>query len=173
MAGICIDLNNSVLNTFARCLINNLLDLSSGQLEALKKLIQAQLLILDGLIASLIAQALQYDILAQQYRLAEAAIRAQIQEIEDQINNIPRGDLDTRCLEIALLGGTLQAVFARLRAPLETILDELERILSFQDELERARLQYERAKELFLSLLDILDQLILEAKCIEAANAPQ
>lgn len=171
MAGICIDIDNAVLRRFARCLINSLLDLASSQLEALKALIVAQLVYLDGLILAILVQAAQYDILAQQFKLAEAAIREQLDSLQDQINKIPRGELDTRCVEIALLNGTLNQVFAQLRVPLETILEELERILSFQDELERLRQQYEKAKELFISLLDILDQLILEAKCLEASGS--
>ena len=166
---LCIDLNNPVLNRFARCLINSLLDLSSGELQALKALILSQIALLDALIAAAILKALQYDILAQQYRLARKALEEQLADIQDKTNKLPRGDLDTRCLEIALLMGTLNQVYAQIRAPLDVILDEIDRIVSFADELQRIRQQYERAKELFVFLLDILDQLILEAKCMEAA----
>lgn len=171
MAGLCVDLDSAILNKFAKCLINTLLNLAAAQLEQLKQLILAQIALLDVQIAALILRAAQYDILAQQYRLVAQAIRLQLDEIQNKLNALPVGLLDPSCLEWANINGGINQFFAALRAPLEDILNELERILSFQDELQRLRLEYEALKKLLLDTIDLLDALILEAKCREAAAA--
>jgi hypothetical protein len=167
--GLCVDLDNPILNFLAKCLINTLLNMGAQQLEAFKAYLQAQLAVLDAQIAGLIAQAAAYDFLAQQYKLAEESVKKELDIIQAKIAGLPLKDLDPTCFEWASLYGGLNGLFAAIRAPIEEILFELERITSFMDEIAKLRAEYEALKKFIFDLLAIIDILIVEAKCRQAS----
>jgi uncharacterized protein YhaN len=168
---LCVDLNNGIAKKFAQCLINTLLNLASAALQALKQVLTAMLVPVDLAIAQLMVTLAQYDLLAQQYKAAEAVIKATLDQIQNKLNGLPLGLLDPTCFEWANLNGGINAFLQNeIRPPIDQILFELERLTSFQSELQALKAEYEALKALWLDTIDVLDTLILEAKCREAAG---
>jgi len=165
----CTDINNA----FARCLINTLLNLASAALQALKALLQQELAILEILIAELMMQLLQYDVLAQAEKAFADKLRTELDRITNLLNGLPLGLLDKACLEWANLNGGINGLIQNeIRPPIEAILYDLNRILSFREELNDLVSEYQALKQLLLDVIDLLDILILEAKCRESNTQP-
>jgi len=155
---------------FARCLINTLLNLAAAMLELFKQFLLSQILLLDAAIAALIAQLVEADILAIQVRLAHDIISGVFDGVTGFLNGLPLGLLDKECTDWAGLNGNIQDfINDEVRPPVDDLLDELERILSVQQALSFLKRQYEETKQTFLDMIDLLEELILEQKCREAA----
>jgi hypothetical protein len=168
---LCTDLDGGIAGIFERCLINTLLNLAAAALEALKQVLLALLVPIDLAVAELIARLAQYDLLAQQLRLIRDAINGQIEALLERLNQLPLGLLDRECLAWAGINGSITNFLnGEIRPPLDQVLFELERLASFQSDLELLRNEYLAAKKLFTDVIDLLTTLILEAKCREAAG---
>jgi len=164
---LCTDLNLD--STFARCLINTLLNLSSSALEALQKLLQTEVVFIDFALTDLITQAIAADVLGQQATLAKNFAEAEIQQIEQLLNGLPLGTLDQSCLDWANLNGGINGFIQNeIVPPIEQILFELDRIISFQSQINALKTEYEALKQFFSDVISLLDSVILEAKCREA-----
>lgn len=164
-----MDLCTKYNSAFARCVINTLLNMAVAALQALKAFLQAQLVYLDLLVAQLMLQLMQYDVLGALMKAQADAVRALIDSMISMLNGLPLGLIDPACLEWAgIMDGINGYVQNEIKPPLEQILSELERLASFQDELQALKNEYEALKQLFMDLLDLLEAVILEAKCRQA-----
>jgi len=165
--GLCADPNSA----FERCLVNTLLNLASAALQALKQLLQQELILVDAAINALMLQLLQYDVLGRAAKLLGDQIRKELDDVTQLLNGLPLGLLDKSCLEWAHLNDGINGFIQNeVRPPIEQILFEAERIASFQDELNAAKRELDAFKQLLLDVIDLLDILILEAKCRETAS---
>lgn len=164
----CTNFNSS----FVKCIINTLLNMAVAALEAFKAWLIAQSTVLDAYIAYLMMQALQYNVLGMLMKKAADVARALFEKALQALAGLPLNQIDPNCLEWAgIMGNLNELIDNEIRPPFERILEELERLTSFQDELEALKKQYEELKQLILDLIDLLEAVILEAKCRKAASA--
>lgn len=168
MSDLCTNFNSA----FARCVINTLLNMAVAALQALKSFLAIQVTFLDLLIAQLMMQLMQYDVLGAIVKKQADAARAIMDKATSMLNGLPLGLLDPACLEWAgIMDGINGLIQNEIRPPFEQILSELERLASFQDELQGLKNEYEALKQLLSDLLDLLEAVILEAKCRKAKSA--
>lgn len=167
MSDLCTKFNSA----FARCVINTLLNMAAAALQALKAFLMAQLAYLDVIIAQIMMQLMQYDVLGMLVKKQADAVRAFVDQMTAMLNGLPLGLIDPACLEWAgIMDGINDYIQNEIKPPLDQILSELERLASFQDELQALKNEYEALKQLFLDLLDLIEAVILEAKCRKAKN---
>jgi hypothetical protein len=167
---LCINSNSPILNMFAQCLINTLLNISAAGLQLLKQLIETELTLIDTALVALILQQEAADVLGQKTQLLANVINAEFDQIEHTLNSLPLGLLDQSCTDWANLNGGINGFLQNeVLPPVKQILFELARIASHQDELGEEKMEYENLKTFLLDIIDLLDLLILEAKC--RANA--
>jgi hypothetical protein len=141
-------------------------------LQALKAFLIAQLTLLDVIIAQLMMQIMQYDVLGMLVKKQADAVRALVEKVTSMLNGLPLGVIDPACLEWAgIMDGINGFIQNEIRPPLEQILSELERLTSFQDELQALKNEYEALKQLFLDMVDLIEAVILEAKCRQAQGS--
>lgn len=158
-------------STFARCLINTLLNLGAAGLQALKSVIMGELALLDVALVALIGQLLAADIVAQQAQLIYNVILAEEQVIVSTLNGLPLGLLDPSCTEWAGLSGSINGFIQNeVLPPINAILEDILRILSLQQEVGALKAIYEALKTFLLGIVDLLTELILEAKCRQNAS---
>jgi hypothetical protein len=168
---LCIKTSNPVLQLVAQCLINTLLNLSSAALQLFKQFLEAELTFIDVAVYGLIVQLEAADILAQEVQAAKDFAEAELQQLEQLLNGLPLGLLDTSCTDWAGLNGGINGFLQNeIVPPVEQILFELNRVLSLQTELGLLKAEYEALKQFLLNVIDVLDLLILEKKCREAAG---
>jgi hypothetical protein len=168
MSDFCTKFNSA----FARCVINTLLNMAVAALEALKAFLQAQVVFLDVIIAQLMMQLMQYDVLGMIVKKEADAVRAFVDQMISMLNGLPLGLIDPACLEWAgIMDGINDYIQNEIKPPLDQILTELERLSSFQDELQALKNEYEALKQLFFDLIDLIEAVILEAKCRKAKSA--
>jgi hypothetical protein len=159
MSDLCTNLNSA----FARCVI--------AALQALKAFLLQQVAYLDVIVATLLMQIAQYDVLGMIVKKQADAIRAFVDKMTSMLNGLPLGLIDPACLEWAgIMQGINDLIQNEIKPPLEQILSELERLASFQDELQALKNEYEALKQLFFDLIDLIEAVILEAKCRKAAE---
>jgi len=164
MASLCSDPGNA----FERCLINTLLNLGVAGLQALQKLIQAELALVDVAIANLIIQLSQYDLLGQFVKKEADFLEAEFDSILSILNGLPLGLLDKDCVSWAGLNDGINGFLQNeVRPPVEQILDAVKRYTSIQGELADLQSEYEQLKTLLNDTLELLQILILNAKCAE------
>jgi hypothetical protein len=158
-------------NAFEKCLINTLLNLGAAGLQALKQVLNAELLLIDAALVTLIAQLLAADVVAQQAQLIYNVIQAEEAQLVSILNGLPLGLLDPSCTSWAGLNGSInQFIQQTVLPPINQILQDILRILSLQSELAALKAAWEALKAFFLGIIDLLTQLILEAKCRQAAS---
>lgn len=168
MSDLCTKFNSA----FARCVINTLLNMAVAALQALKAFLLAQLAYLDLIIAQIMMQLMQYDVLGMFMKQQADAVRKIVDNAISMLNGLPLGLIDPACLEWAgIMDGINDYIQNEIKPPLEQILSELERLASFSDELQALKNEYEALKQLFLDLLDLIEAVILEAKCRKAQGA--
>ena len=164
---LCVDFSQS---QFSRCLINTLLTLSSSALGGLKALITLELTFVDAKLIDLIIQSEAADILGQQTTLLKNVVQAELNQIQSQLSSLPLGLLDQSCTDWATLNGGITGFLNNeIVPPISQILFELQRLVSMQSEIGALKSEYEGLKQYFLDVLDLLDEVILEAKCRENA----
>lgn len=166
------DLCTKFNSAFARCVINTLLNMAAAALRALKLFLESQLVFLDMLIAQILMTLMQYDILGMFVKKQADMIRMLFDTILAALEGLPLGLIDPACLEWAgIMDGLTSFIENEIRPPIDQILRELERLASFQDELQALKREYEALKQLFLDLMDAIEACILEAKCRKNAKA--
>lgn len=164
MTDLCTNLGTG--STFARCVINTLLNLAAAALEALKLFLLSQIPFLDMIVAGLLMQLLQYDILGIWMKAQKEAIQAAMDEALSTLNGLPLGIIDPACLEWAgIMGSINDLIQGEIRPPIDQILNELERLLSFQEDVNALKTKYEEMKQSFLDLIDLIEAVLLEQKC--------
>ena len=158
-------------STLSRCLVNTLLLLGSAGLQALQKFINAELALVDIELAELFTKLVQYDLLGQLAKKYGDFAEAELNSLVSVLNGLPLGLLDKSCLEWASLNDGINGFLQNeIVPPIQTIIYEVERVASFQSELVELQEGYQALKQLLNDTLDLLDTLILEAKCRELAG---
>jgi len=159
------------LSTFERCLVNTLLNLGAYGLEALQSFIRTELILIDAELAALLMQLLQYDLLGQLAKKYGDIANAEFNSLISVLNGLPLGLLDKECLGWANLSNGINGFLQNeIQPPFQQIIYEVERYASFQSELAALQSDFEQLKELLTGTLDLLDTLILEAKCRATAE---
>jgi hypothetical protein len=168
---LCISSSNPILQTTAQCLINTLLNLSSAALQLFKQFLELELAFLDVAVFGLLQELEAADIESQRITLLKNFVQSEAQQLTQLLNGLPLGLLDTSCTAWAGLNGGINGFLqGEILPPVEQILNELQRCLSLQSYLNTTKADYEALKQVLLNTIDLLDLLILEKKCREAAG---
>lgn len=144
-----VELNN--------CVKDILCTLSDSVLNSLQALIDGQVSILQSQIGVFQAQLLQYDVLAIPVQATQEAAQAVVDEVRSSAFLIPLNAI-SECVDLGNFNLNLSQSIDIAAADADAILGELNRLLSYREELNALINELNNAIDQFTAVSGIIDQ---------------
>lgn len=138
------------------CVKQILCSLSDSVLNSLQTLIDGQVAIVEAQIGIYQAQLLQYDILALPVEAAQQAAQSVVDEVKDSAFLIPLNAI-SNCVDLGFFNQNLLQSVDTAIASASDVLGELNRLLSYREELNALVNELNSLLEQFDAISDIIN----------------
>lgn len=137
------------------CVALILCSLSKPVLGALRAVINQQLAFLELELAQVQAQLLRFDVLTVPLQAAQAVANQVLQSAQSAAGLLPLG-LITGCADLGAFNINLNQVLATATADVNDTLNDLNRTLSFKEELQATIASIGEVRTQFQAILDVI-----------------
>jgi hypothetical protein len=163
---------NPVPGVLATCILRWIYEQVAAILEMLKAILLALIAYIDTQIAWLRALLAMMDVLSLAEQAAWAVFQALVEEIRNQLTNIPEGPLKELCPEFyQMFTDPASQLFEMTVAAVTVWRERYKNIVSYMDEVDELLQYWETMKQSLVYTIDVLDDAILAAMMREAAKA--
>ena len=142
---------------FNPCLKSILCALGQATLDALNTVLQAQLVVIDAQIAAFTAQLAILDILTLPLSAAAVVAQEAINAANQVVSLVPLG-LISDCADLGDLNVNLTQVLDNANADFQDIVTDLNRKLSFKDEINAGLEQLAEVRQQFSDILLTIEE---------------
>lgn len=152
--------------SLSNCVKTILCGLSAATRSALKTLVQGYVAQLEVLVTALEAKLIYLDLLTAPVNVLNSLAQQAIAEVKAGANIVPL-DLIGSCIEIGDLNVSIQNNLDALLVDVNIVANDLERLLSFRDEVQAEINNLREVIALYNNVIDALDACVVVQAAFE------